>query len=76
VLAGNAGLKNSEIAAIAKDAVAKGSDEGAIQHLTEQRAELRDRIQTLKATGHATPQESKMFRMHLGYIANFVGREQ
>ena len=72
----NAGLKGAEVAALAKDAAATGSDDGALKHLAEQRAELRDRIQALALTGVPTPQESKMFRMHLGYIGGFAGREQ
>ncbi len=77
MLAADAGLKSKEIDAVAKGAVAAGSDEGALQHLAEQRAELRDRIQAVTLTGTPVPQEPRHLRnLHLGYIIKFEGQEQ
>lgn len=75
-LAGDAGLNAGEITSTAKDARTTGSDDGALELISNLRAEYGDRIRDVELTGSGKPPVSRRLRQHLGFVTKFEGREQ
>jgi hypothetical protein len=76
-LAADAGLNAGEITAFAKEGKQTASDQGALSHFADLRAELADRIKERELTGVGKPPLSRQLRQHLGFVAKFAGgREQ
>lgn len=75
-LAADAGLNASEIKDTAKEMRDTGSDQGAIDAVSELRMELGDRIREKELTGSGKPPVSRQLRQRLGFIKKFAEREQ
>jgi hypothetical protein len=76
VLSKDAGLGFNEIREVAKKMKETGSDEGALAVVAETRAEMRERIGHHALTGNGKPPAAAMLRARLGFVVNYVGREQ
>lgn len=78
-LASQAGMKSAEIAETARTARVAGSDDGALEVISNVRSALSDRIRQKALTGKASASpapQSRQMRLHLGFINARAGQEQ
>lgn len=71
----DAGLREAEVSALAKELKAIGDDTGKMTKLAEARAESAQRIREYRLTGNGLPPPSAQLRRSLGYTLKFLGNE-
>ena len=72
----DAGLKAAEAKNLADEMRKAGSDQGAIDFVSARRNDMEDRIRDKALTGNGKPPKSARFRMFLGSILGYEGKEE
>jgi hypothetical protein len=72
-LSRDAGLGVTEIRSLAKDIKAAGSDDAAIQLISDKRSEMSDRLAEFHLTGTSKPKPPSLLRQHLGFVLKYEG---